>query len=364
MNAKTEGTFEFSELKQIVLSAIKNAECCIGQQGSYQGPGIYLLYIDNFQDEKIIPFYIGKSKNVQRRYRNHIEDVKRLIQYGYENYHDEFFWSAVGRRRIFDGKYRPCKILKYLVDHDCTFDDVKMVVLEKCLEEHLDEREEYYLSLYLPAFFGFNQISTITEQFAYRNDSAGMRSIIEKDYRYFQMYMEYGYSIFNYLHGFLHYGSNELNQVVNQLIANHRWPTSEELLSRAASAFENYRKVYNEIYSCVSDRFAGQVHDIFEKCKLKSKGREGDVLAAFTIHIRAPVLNEVSANLDYLEYYFDRDKRSRECGEMIKALYHESKNDINQIVVPVQRAFNEYLDSRNQAIEQSRYSLIFPKKSF
>ena len=49
----------------------------------------------------------------------------------------------------FNGKFRPCKILKYIKDHDCSIYDIKMVVLEKCECDKLYEREQHYLSLYL-----------------------------------------------------------------------------------------------------------------------------------------------------------------------------------------------------------------------
>ncbi|MGP1906806.1 hypothetical protein ACTSEZ_01455 [Metabacillus sp. JX24] len=33
--------------------------------------GIYMIYIDNFTSEKIVPIYVGQAKDIQRRYKQH-----------------------------------------------------------------------------------------------------------------------------------------------------------------------------------------------------------------------------------------------------------------------------------------------------
>ena len=362
MDMKTSKTIDFRILKQEVVKLISNAELTIKAKDSSRESGIYLLYVDNFQDDKIIPFYIGKTNNFQRRFCNHLKDVKDLIDNGYADYCDKIFWNAVSHRRYYEGKYRPCKILKYIVDHDCTVDDIKMVVLEKCIEEKLDEREQYFLSEYLPAFFGFNQIATITERSSNRDNPEKMRKIIKDDYQNFLKYMEYGYSTFNYLHAFSYYGSDELNKIVNKITSNHLWPTQEELFLSVNYAYENYRIAYNEAYEKIKKIFSSSVHEIFETYKFKSKGREEQVISVFTNHYQTDVFS--NCDLVYLNYYFNRDKRSRLCGKMIKDLFNEHKDTIKEITLPLNIAFEAYIKSRQNAIEYSEYSFIFPLKRF
>ena len=364
INMQSDTVVLFDELRQDVLNLISNSDTYISSRTSCKDAGIYLLYVDNFDDEKIIPFYIGKTVNFQKRFSDHIRDLKALTKFRYSEYHNKFFWSAASNKRAFEGKYRPCKILKYILDHDCSFDDVKMVVLEKCKEEYLLEREQYYLYKYLPAFFGFNQIATITEQFIYRNDPEKKKDIIGKDLKLFEKYVEYGYSTFNYLHAFAGYGSLEIDERVNKLLSNNLWPSQKELFSRSYNALKKYNELYEEAYTQISDRFASEIHNIFERCKFKSKEREKEVLSVFTNHFRAYIIDDVDEHLDYLEYYFNRDKKSRECGRLIKELYVTHADEIGHINTPVMMAFEEYIVTRKQAIEQSRFSIIFPNKRF
>ena len=355
---------DFEKLKREIVDIIANAEMTITTRKSHTDSGIYLLYVDHFSDDRIIPFYIGQTSNFQKRLSAHIRDVARLFKIPYADYHNKFFWGSVGHRLPFEGKYRPCKILKYLVDHDVSMDKIKMIVLEKCPTEQLDEREQYYLSKYLPAFFGFNQIATITEQFRYCDNHALKHSIIQRDFECFDLYMEYGYSAFNYLHAFASYGDNQMNELVNSLISNQEWPAPSALLSATSDAFMNYRKAYESSYSIIAKKFSGQVHSIFEQCKFRSASREREVLSAFTNHIRTNIISDINDNLDYLDYYFSRNRMGRTCAELLFALYMEHNSEIEQITTPVRITFAQYLNARENAISQSRFSLIFPSKPY
>lgn len=364
MNTNSDHNLDFENLKKSVLDMISNACQIIELNGSCCESGIYMLYIDHFADNRIIPFYICKTVNFQRRFQDHIKDVKELMEYSYTEYYNKFFLSAVSNNRAFEGKYRPCKIFKYLIDHDCNIDDIKMVVLEKCDTNLLDEREEYYLTTFLPSFFGFNQIATITEQFQYKNNPRKHKAIIDKDLDCFHKYMEYGYSTFNYLHSFSGYRTPEIDRKINFLLLNHLWPSKNELLSNTISSFENYQKIYNEILTKMRNRFAEQVHDIFNAYNFKSKARETEVLSSFINPYHLGVILDNHSISEYLNYYFNRNKKSRECGETIKQLYYSNKEEIIQIVTPAKNAFETYMKNKNNAIKQSEYSIIFPSKQF
>ena len=293
-----------------------------------------------------------------------LEDLKKIMQHSYSEYSNKFFLSAISNKRAFEGKYRPCKIFKYIIDHNCKIDDLKMIVLEKCDEEDLYKKEQYYLSTYLPSFFGFNQIATITEQFEYSNNPELKRSIIKNDLLCFKKYMEYGYSTFNYLHSFLEYGNSELNQKVNLLLSNSHWLSKNERLKNTLDSFEEYQNTYKESYREMSNVFSEQVHNIFCKYKLKSKARETEVLSVFINPYHIQVILDDNSTLEYLKYYFDRDKNSKECSKSLKALYDENIEKINEISTPARTAYEHYLQSKKSAIDQSEYSIIFPNNPF
>ncbi|WP_210367881.1 hypothetical protein, partial [Bacillus sp. REN3] len=42
---------------------------------NYNTSGIYMIYIDNFTSDKMVPIYIGQSKDVQKRYKVHLSEI-------------------------------------------------------------------------------------------------------------------------------------------------------------------------------------------------------------------------------------------------------------------------------------------------
>lgn len=72
--------------------------------------------------------YIGQSKDIDQRIKEHIQHTKPLISQ---------------------------------VIHEVGLENIEVTILEKCSEDQLDEREEYYISLYNSNEFlyGYNQTS-------------------------------------------------------------------------------------------------------------------------------------------------------------------------------------------------------------
>ncbi len=356
--------WEFNELKQSVLNLIANSSQRIKSDTSIHKSGIYLLYVDDFSDKKVIPFYIGKTNDFQKRFQMHLKDIKGLMQHSCVEYQNKLLLSAVTNKKAFEGKYRPCKIFKYLIDHNCTIDDVKMVVIETCDLKVLAEKEWYYLSTFLPAFFGFNQIATITEQWQYRDNPQLKKSILKSDLCNFLNYLEYGYSTFNYLHSFSHYGNDELKEKVSLLLSNHFWLSKNELLNALLTSFDNYQKIFENVYKKMENSFAALLHSVFCEYKFNSKIREMEVLSMFINPYHIPIVMDNNSTLHYLEYYFNRDNRCKYCGNSIKELYLKNKNKIDLISSPARNAFENFLQIKKQIIEQSEYFLIFPQKPF
>ena len=206
----------FEEIKNKVKKIIKDRNVEeINNNTDSKNIGIYMIYIDNFNDDKVIPIYIGqtgygKNRNFQNRYKEHLQEIMALNRLEY-NYYKELLLD-----NFYDGHYKSCKIFQYMVDHNCTLKDFSMIVLEKIdgnsdnIQELLDKKEQKYFTEFLPAFFGFNQVNTVVEAnkefFANFNNLEGFVASDKllnyelDDCENFIKYFGYGYTKFNYYH--------------------------------------------------------------------------------------------------------------------------------------------------------------------
>ena len=206
----------FEEIKNKVKKIVndKNTEE-ISNKTNNKNIGIYMIYIDNFCDDKVIPIYIGqtgygKNRNFQNRYKEHLKEIMALNRLEF-NYYKELLLD-----NFYDGHYKTCKIFQYMVDHNCTLKDFHMIILENIkdnsdnIQELLDKKEQKYFKKYLPAFFGFNQINTVVEAnkefFQNFNNQTGFIASDKllnyelEDCENFIKYFGYGYTKFNYYH--------------------------------------------------------------------------------------------------------------------------------------------------------------------
>ena len=206
----------FEEIKNKIKKIIKDRNVEeINNNTDSKNIGIYMIYIDNFNDDKVIPIYIGqtgygKNRNFQNRYKEHLQEIMALNRLEY-NYYKELLLD-----NFYDGHYKSCKIFQYMVDHNCTLKDFRMIVLEKIdgnsdnIQELLDKKEQKYFTEFLPAFFGFNQVNTVVEAnkefFANFNNLEGFVASDKllnyelDDCENFIKYFGYGYTKFNYYH--------------------------------------------------------------------------------------------------------------------------------------------------------------------
>lgn len=206
----------FEKIKNKVKKIIKDRNVEeINNNTDNKNIGIYMIYIDNFNDDKVIPIYIGqtgygKNRNFQNRYKEHLQEIMALNRLEY-NYYKELLLD-----NFYDGHYKSCKIFQYMVDHNCTLKDFRMIVLEKIdgnsdnIQELLDKKEQKYFTEFLPAFFGFNQVNTVVEAnkefFANFNNLEGFVASDKllnyelDDCENFIKYFGYGYTKFNYYH--------------------------------------------------------------------------------------------------------------------------------------------------------------------
>ena len=142
----------FEKIKNKVKKIIKDRNVEeINNNTDSKNIGIYMIYIDNFNDDKVIPIYIGqtgygKNRNFQNRYKEHLQEIMALNRLEY-NYYKELLLD-----NFYDGHYKSCKIFQYMVDHNCTLKDFRMIVLEKIdgnsdnIQELLDKKEQKYFT--------------------------------------------------------------------------------------------------------------------------------------------------------------------------------------------------------------------------
>ncbi len=319
----------FEELKNKVKEVVKNnANNEINNNSNNKNIGIYMIYIDNFNDDKIIPIYIGqtgcgKNRNFQNRYKEHLQEVMALNRLKYD------YYKCVLLSNFYDGHYKACKIFQYMVDHSCTLKDFHMIILEELdeddekLQELLDQKEQKYFSQYLPAFFGFNQINTITkgnkEIFASLNEN-GKYVKSDKLLRYeledcenFIKYFGYGYTKFNYYHCYskthiIEENDKEISYELKEkkdLLKNkyydenkfkeHRdkLPKLEEKRNGIIKNIENYKNQFEEIY-------APKIKEYCKENKIGIKQKYKDIVDM--------LIYQMENNIGDFEQYLKRKK--------------------------------------------------------
>ena len=354
---------KFQSIKTEILNLIQHSRE-VAKDTPSSGTGIYLFYVDDFSDNRVLPIYIGQTTNFKRRLRKHIADISEVNAISYPDYHNRFLWGA----KHFDGHFKACKIFKYMVEHGCTMDSLHMVILEECSKENLSLREQFYFSRYLPAFFGFNQINTATEKWQYQTTSSNeYREIMHTDAELFRNYIGYGFTHFNYLHAFRGSPDNIyrdfLDNAVNQ--ANY-WDIStlSENITYLSHLHSTYTEAFENARLAMAALFSNSIHEIFEQCKFNSKSQESNVLFLLTNNYEAPEVSDVIGRKEYLEHYMNRNRRSRECGRLLQELFASHLDEIIRLNTPVKQAFKAYTDYRHTILSHRDLVLIFPNTPY
>ena len=171
--------------------------------------GIYMLYVDDFTDELVIPFYIGKgtsSGGAQNRYTTHLERIVDLNRLS-----GPYLEHIVIDTRLLDGTFAYLKIFKYMADRSLTLDRLGCVLLEECDSNTALAREQHWIKQLNAPFFGFNQLNSIST----------IRNLISmpKGYDYLEevrndvimceSFWEYGFTRFNFRYSLKHSIDND-----------------------------------------------------------------------------------------------------------------------------------------------------------
>ena len=257
----------FNEVKNKVKKLIENSkdkEVTNSSNINNDKIGIYMIYIDNFDDEKIIPIYIGQTERpFVKRYKEHLQEIMALNRLSF-GYYREALLSG-----FYEKHYKSCKIFQYMVNHNCTLKDFHMIILEELdmentdgLQELLAKKEQEYFSKYLPAFFGFNQTETLIEEIREVENKENRLIQQIEDCDNFIKYFGYGYTKFNYYHCYpkthiisenaqkLDYELNEKREYLKQLhFDENRFKKEKDAhndCSRKLDVVRGQLKIYDE----------------------------------------------------------------------------------------------------------------------
>ena len=178
----------------------------INEVSNITSRGIYLIYIDEFLSNTILPIYVGQTENFQKRYKEHISKLLTLNRIDYNTLKEQLdTFSDIFS--VFEGNYLYLKIFKYLIDNNLTLDNIHMVILKKCdSNDDLYTLELEYINKFSSSYFGFNQLNSVSLIKKYNGFSSGfvnknntmITSVIEQDLINYDQYRTFGFNEFNY----------------------------------------------------------------------------------------------------------------------------------------------------------------------
>lgn len=193
---------EFIEIKNAVLETIRASAEEVLPTTKIKKSGIYMIYVDCFDDEKVIPIYIGQSNDIQKRYKSHYQEILALNRLSYEEY------KKYTQSGLYDGAFKSCKIFRYMVEHNCSLSDYHIIPLEYCDESALYEREQFYINVFKSEYFGFNQLNatSLYMEYAKAHDKNGVAlryfNAVKTNALLLKKYWGFGFTVFNYEYAF------------------------------------------------------------------------------------------------------------------------------------------------------------------
>ncbi|MCM3325041.1 excinuclease ABC subunit C [Cytobacillus kochii] len=370
-----------NKVKQLIQ---KNLNREVTPETKHNISGIYMIYIDNFSSEKIVPIYIGQAKDIQRRYKQHFSEILVLNRLSYDEYNKYFFSKSTS---FYEGHFKACKIFKYIIENNCTLQDFHMVILEEVEEENLDEKEQEYFQRLLPSFFGFNQLNSYLKRVKFRFSNSQMSNseiddylgLLLEDVNGINSYYKYGFTRFNFEHSLprditylleekekdklnsdilLKY--DEVKIKLNELCK--RYIIDFEEMQRFGEKKNKLYKVYKiakDEYNQALDLLKIDISQKLEELKIYSE----EAITNFIYSIK------YENNPEYRELFYTYLK-SKKCdlnfyeifGEPIKNV-NKKLEDKNNKDVPYQEVLDLYL-KREDEMRPKRYKLIFPSCQF
>lgn len=210
----------FDEIKELVKYTIKQNEIFVNITTNWAVPGIYMIYLESDNNDKLLPIYIGQSKNIQDRFQKHLESLLGLNRIHPDIYKELFFGNSSS---YYEGAFKNCKMHKYMVEKGATLEAFRMIILDICDPSELSEKESYYIDKFYAPYFGFNQLNSLTYLY-----NSGMRfdcqefqvekfmDLLEREMEMLPQILGYGFTHFNLNHAFPSRLSESYGQVLRE----------------------------------------------------------------------------------------------------------------------------------------------------
>lgn len=336
MNDNLEAQKIFSEIKQNVKQLIQNnVDKEITRNTNHKLPGVYLLYVNDFSDNKIIPFYIGQTDNFQRRHFEHLSEIMALNRLSYDN----FMYYLINN--YFAGQYKSIKIFSYLLSHNLRLENIRMVALEIIDDPELRTQKEVELinKLYAP-FLGFNQYNTISglSKFKpYEDTSQFIKENFAKDLENIKILFHYGYNIFNcsLINNTIEtYFPNEYKLLFSDKVFNelsYHVSLSDELKKRRHELSIQIGREQQKIKNIITP----YVNNFFITNGLKSKDKQKDIINYY-VYDQKDTFNSIEEYIKRCsknnKSFFNAISSEKELLEQIKEI-NEKLNSLNNEAV-------------------------------
>lgn len=372
---------EFENIKEKVkgiFSSEKYKE--VNRLTNYKLSGIYMIYIDCDKDNLIMPIYIGQSKNIQKRYKDHLTQLLSLNRLSYECY-KEYFFSR--KNSYYDGFFKTCKIFKYMIENDCDLTKFRMKILTECEVEKLDCYEDFHIEEFLASFLGFNQFESRLQANKLKwskneknenksSDVSRFLKAIERDIEGVQKYYEYGFTKFNFEHSM----PTDISYLLDATSDNKSIREIERLQKKLISLCEFKIPGYFELLN-----FKSRLHFSLEAKKEVIKEEED-----FTVQLIEKIKNLLSTDLlkkidseslgrflieyeqgkirtlDFFTHSFTKDLLEEHYNEDINKLIQLRDNSIE--ARDAYYSVNKKRDNYSGELRKIRYELIFPLKPY
>ena len=346
-----------AEVRSKVLNAIAlNKTNEITRYSNVHSAGVYMLYVDCFQDDFIVPFYIGQTSDFQERHKQHFTQVMALNRLNRECYTYALFSD------LYNGHARPCKIFSYMVNHGCTLKDLHMIVLDfiEDKQRRIEIEQQYIDDLRAP-FFGFNQIKStvrLIELRFERGDESDYEQVREKDIEQILRFPMYGYSLYNWYRV-----CDSLVKVISEKKPNQAIPPSYLQVWQSSNQLKVISSRLTEInhyyrWKAEEDMWAickGTISDFFDKRKLKSETKKKLVIKVW--------LFDKEDDRKELARYFSRyaDGEDQKLIEKIERIHGEDIQYIRQRLADDQREYCE-LEEEKERLNGIVFGMLVPKE--
>lgn len=132
-------------IKTILKNAIINSKEINSKE---KISGIYMMYIEDFDDE-FIPFFIGSSSNVYARISFYKSNIKKLLSKDYTDF------LLIKKSEEFYDIMIPFRIAEYLKIKELDISSLKTCLLEE-RTDFLEDLEDEWIDILRPDIFGFN----------------------------------------------------------------------------------------------------------------------------------------------------------------------------------------------------------------